>query len=94
MNNIIVTGCAGGIGAATAEKFLVEGYCVTGMDIVDVSKVPERFLGANFVYVQGDLRNVLPEYIVESLLLGIESFSSIIKNYVFLNPPAMAWHYG
>ena len=55
MKNIIVTGCAGGIGYATAKKFLQNGYAVTGMDIVDGHTVAEKFSEKNFTYVRGDL---------------------------------------
>ena len=39
MKNFIITGCAGGIGAACVEIFLKNGFAVTGMDIVDKEKV-------------------------------------------------------
>lgn len=47
----IVTGCNGGIGYATAEKLMKEGYFVVGMDIADEGK----FASADFKYVKGDL---------------------------------------
>lgn len=55
MKNIIVTGCAGGIGYATAKTFLKNGYAVTGMDIVDRHTVAEKFSENHFAYVKGDL---------------------------------------
>ncbi len=55
MKNVIVTGCVGGIGKATAKKFLQNGYSVTGMDMVDEQKAKEAFDEENFYYVQGDL---------------------------------------
>ena len=51
MKTAIVTGCNGGIGFATAKKFLENGWSVVGMDIAPESI--EKF--ENFVYVQGDL---------------------------------------
>ncbi len=53
MKNFIITGCAGGIGAACVEIFLKNGFAVTGMDIVDKEKVNVN--SANYSYVQGDL---------------------------------------
>ena len=53
MKNIIVSGCARGIGKAVALKFLNNGYSVTGMsrsENVD-------FGSENFKYVSGDLSN-------------------------------------
>ena len=47
----IVTGCNGGIGFATAEKLMNEGYFVVGMDVADESKIES----ADFKYVKGDL---------------------------------------
>ena len=47
----IVTGCNGGIGFATAEKLINEGYYVVGMDIADENKL----VSDNFLYVKGDL---------------------------------------
>ena len=39
MKNIIVSGCARGIGEAVARKLLQEGYCVTGMSRTDKEQV-------------------------------------------------------
>ena len=52
MKTALVTGVAGGIGFATAEKLLKEGIAVVGMDIVP--KMPQNLEG-EFTYVQGDL---------------------------------------
>ena len=48
----LITGVAGGIGFATAEKFLQEGYRVAGMD---VAPAMPKALEGDFIYVQGDL---------------------------------------
>ncbi len=53
MKNFIITGCAGGIGAACAKLFLEKGYQVTGMDILDDDKVTIN--SENFYYIKGDL---------------------------------------
>ena len=53
MKTALVTGVAGGIGFATAEKLLKEGIAVVGMDIAP--KMPQSLEG-EFTYVQGDLR--------------------------------------
>lgn len=50
----LVTGVAGGIGYATAQKLLSEGYSVFGMDIADEVPAP---LSGNFTYFKGDLGN-------------------------------------
>ena len=52
MKTALVTGVAGGIGFATAEKLLKEGIAVVGMDIAP--KMPQSLVG-EFTYVQGDL---------------------------------------
>ncbi len=53
MKNFIITGCAGGIGAACVEIFLKNGYAVTGMDVVSEERITVK--NDNFVYVKGDL---------------------------------------
>lgn len=55
MKNIIVSGCARGIGEAAAKKLLQEGYCVTGMSRTDKEQVVAAYDSPNFAYVQGDL---------------------------------------
>lgn len=55
MKNIIVSGCARGIGAAVTEKFLAEGYTVTGMSRTASEVVTKKFGTAQFEYVCGDL---------------------------------------
>lgn len=57
MKNIIVSGCARGIGEAVAKKFLQKGYCVTGMSRTDREQVIAAYDSPNFAYVQGDLGN-------------------------------------
>ena len=48
----IVTGAAGGIGFAVAEKLLENGISVVGMDIAPAMP---RELNGDYIYVQGDL---------------------------------------
>ncbi|MCI8361465.1 MAG: 3-ketoacyl-ACP reductase [Clostridiales bacterium] len=48
----LVTGVAGGIGFAAAEKLLENDIAVVGMDIADS---PPRPLAGDFTYVKGDL---------------------------------------
>lgn len=48
----LITGVAGGIGYATAKKFLENGYSVYGMDVVPEMTRP---LEGDFNYIQGDL---------------------------------------
>jgi len=48
----LVTGVAGGIGFATAEKLLNNGVAVVGMDVLP--EMPREISG-EFTYVQGDL---------------------------------------
>lgn len=61
MKNAIVTGCLGGIGFATAEKLINEGYFVFGMDVLpadaDFAVEKTAKLGSNFEYICGDLSN-------------------------------------
>ena len=51
----IVTGAAGGIGFAVAEKLLENGISVVGMDIAPAMP---RELNGDYIYVQGDLSKV------------------------------------
>jgi len=52
----LITGAAGGIGYATAEKFAKEGYSVVAMDIVPEDKVADKFASfEDAVYVSGNL---------------------------------------
>ena len=53
MKNIIVSGCARGIGKAVALKFLNNGYSVTGMSRSESVDIKSE----NFRYVSGDLSN-------------------------------------
>lgn len=57
MKNIIVSGCARGIGEAVARKLVQKGYCVTGMSRTDKEQVVAAYDSPNFAYVQGDLGN-------------------------------------
>lgn len=50
----LVTGVAGGIGFATAEKLLSNGIAVVGMDVLP--EMPKS-LDGEFTYFQGDLSN-------------------------------------
>lgn len=52
----IITGAAGGIGAAVVEEFTKNGFKVTAMDVADRDRA-EAVLGSleNINYVQGDL---------------------------------------
>ena len=50
----LVTGVAGGIGYATAEKLLENGFAVVGMDIA--AEMPQKLTG-EFTYFKGDLSN-------------------------------------
>lgn len=54
MKIALITGVAGGIGFATAKKFLENGIAVVGMDILP--QMPQA-LDGEFTYVQGDLSN-------------------------------------
>ncbi len=57
MKNAIVTGCMGGIGSATVEKLIENGYFVIGSDLPAADAVAEkiRAFGENFVYVPSDV---------------------------------------
>ena len=52
MKTVIITGAAGGMGRATAEKFLIEGYQVFGLDI----REPEGLSGIR--YIRTDLTDM------------------------------------
>ncbi len=55
MKQILVSGCARGIGEAVARKLLDNGYAVTGMSRTDADTVLAKFDHPNFHYVRGDL---------------------------------------
>ncbi len=55
MKNIIISGCARGIGAAVTRKFLEAGYAVTGMSRTAADMVYKIFKSDRFAYVSGDL---------------------------------------
>ena len=58
MKVALITGAAGGIGYATAEKFNKEGYAIVAMDIVPEDKVADKFASfENAIYVSGNLAN-------------------------------------
>ncbi len=55
MKQIMVSGCARGIGEAVTRRLLSEGYAVTGMSRTDEGTVVDKFKNPNFTYVRGDL---------------------------------------
>lgn len=55
MKHVLVSGCARGIGAAVVERFLADGWYVSGMSRTDAETVYTRFANPNFFYVAGDL---------------------------------------
>ena len=57
MKTAVITGAAGGIGYATVEKFVSEGYNVIAMDLVPADKAAERMakFGDKVTYFVGDL---------------------------------------
>ncbi len=59
MKNAIVTGCMGGIGAATVTKLIREGFFVIGSDLPAAELVSDRIsaFGEHFVYVASDVSN-------------------------------------
>ena len=52
MKYIVLSGCSGGMGLATAKKFSSNGYFVFGLDI----KEPNVNID-NFVFIKTDLRD-------------------------------------
>ncbi|MGM9652847.1 MAG: 3-ketoacyl-ACP reductase [Eubacteriales bacterium] len=59
MKTAVITGAAGGIGFATVEKFVAEGYTVVAMDLLPAEKAAERLgkFGDKVIYYVGDLSN-------------------------------------
>lgn len=53
MKTAMITGCLGGIGKATVETFLLQGWRVVGMDVAEAPA--DLFGGRPFTYVRGDL---------------------------------------
>ena len=59
MKTAVITGAAGGIGYATVEKFVTEGYSVVAMDLMPAEKAAEKMakFGDKVTYYVGDLSN-------------------------------------
>ncbi len=57
MKIAVITGAAGGIGYATVEKFVSEGYAVAAMDLVPAERAAEKMarFGDKVMYFVGDL---------------------------------------
>lgn len=55
MKTAMITGCVGGIGRATVEKFMANGYFVVGMDVADEAVAYDMFGKDSFAYLKGDL---------------------------------------
>ena len=57
MKTAVVTGAAGGIGYATVEKFIAEGYNVAAMDLLPAERAAEKMakFGDKVMYFVGDL---------------------------------------
>ena len=55
MKIAMITGCVGGIGRATVEIFMNNGYTVVGMDVADESVAYDMFGKERFAYLKGDL---------------------------------------
>ena len=54
MGNILITGVSGGMGLATAKRYINNGYKVYGLDI----KEPNEPLGDHFSFIKTDLTNI------------------------------------
>jgi len=54
--NIVVTGASGDIGRAIAQKFLVAGHCVWGLDVA-----PATLSHPHYTHIVADVRGELPE---------------------------------
>jgi len=59
MKTAVITGAAGGIGYATVEKFVAEGYSVLAMDLMPAERAAEKMerFGDKVTYYVGDLSN-------------------------------------
>ena len=83
---VLITGTSSGVGKATAERFLNEGYIVYGIDIKDSSINHE-----NYTHYKSDVRNVdeLPEINDINILINNagsikeeEALDTNIKGYI------------
>ncbi len=72
MKVALVTGVAGGIGFATAQKLAGNGIAVVGMDIAD--QMPKEIIG-EFAYIKGDLSK--PSDRESFISLAVEKYGKI-----------------
>lgn len=82
----IVTGCNGGIGFATAEKLISEGYFVVGMDIGDEGKITS----ADFKYVKGDLSKTADRENLVNEALTVTGSINVLVNVAGVAPRVRA----
>ena len=90
MKNAIVTGCLGGIGKATAELFLKEGYRVFGMSRTSPEKAAEILAHPNFVYVSGDVSNTQDREKLVGTALEIGGQIDVLVNVAGVAPKVRA----
>ena len=82
----IVTGCNGGIGYATAEKLIKEGYFVVGMDVADEGKIAS----SDFKYVKGDLSKADDRENLVNEALSVNGGINVLVNVAGVAPKVRA----
>ena len=82
----IVTGCNGGIGFATVEKLIKEGYFVVGMDVADEGKISS----ADFKYVKGDLSKAEDRENLVNEALSVNGGINVLVNVAGVAPRVRA----
>lgn len=82
----IVTGCNGGIGFATAEKLMKEGFFVVGMDVAPDGKIASP----DFKYVQGDLSKADERERLVSEALDVNGSINVLVNVAGVAPRVRA----
>lgn len=82
----VVTGCNGGIGFASAEKLIKEGYFVVGMDVSPEGKIASP----DFKYVQGDLSKADEREKLVSEAMAVSGAIDVLVNVAGVAPRVRA----
>lgn len=86
MKTVLITGCRTGIGKATAEKFLSEGYFVVGMARRSLENAPTGANDENFKYICGDVSSSSDRANFVSQALDVNGHIDVLVNVAGVAP--------